>query len=129
MKVTTLFILILFTLAATAQQKGTPEEIAGKRVDNVKKAVTLSGQQEKELRALFLQTLEKRDVLFANRRDNGESREESEKKFQKVKDEENAGIKKILTPAQYKAYTAHVEKQHREAEQRTKEAAARQGRK
>jgi LAS superfamily LD-carboxypeptidase LdcB len=123
MKLQALILTTLFAVAATnviAQQRGTPEEMIQKRVDNIKKEVKLTADQEKKLAAIFLETLNKRDELFASRRGSGETREAAQEKFRQVKEDENAKIKKLLTAEQYKAYTSYLEKQQKEAEQRSK---------
>ncbi|MDR2130394.1 MAG: hypothetical protein LBP56_04395 [Odoribacteraceae bacterium] len=121
MKIITLIASILVASSAVAQQRGTPEEFAKKRVETVKKELSLTGQQEKELAALFLETIHKRDEIFASRRGNNETREQTQERLKKVKDEEKAKIQKILSPDQFKAYTAFLEKQRKEAERRGKE--------
>ncbi|MDR2414699.1 MAG: hypothetical protein LBD64_06910 [Odoribacteraceae bacterium] len=109
---------LLFALPTFSQVRGTPEDFARKRLENVQKATKISEQQEKELIALFLDTMNKRDEAFAARRENGESREVSQAKIQKIRDEEMAKIKKILSPEQAKAYTDYLEKMKQEAGQR-----------
>ncbi|MDR0766618.1 MAG: hypothetical protein LBF09_06765 [Odoribacteraceae bacterium] len=109
---------LLITTPALAQVKGGPEDFARKRVETVKKATKISGQQEKELIALFIETINKRDEIFASRRENGENQEQSRTRIQKVRDEEMTKIKKILSPEQAKAYTDYLEKMRQETGQR-----------
>ena len=121
MKVIVWIAFVFFALNATAQLRGGPEDFARKRVENMKQAVTLSVQQEKEIIALFVETLAQRDETFAARRESGETREAVGAKLQKLRDEETAKLKKILNPEQFKAYTAYLEKQREEATRRGQE--------
>ncbi|MDR1415021.1 MAG: hypothetical protein LBI96_04335 [Odoribacteraceae bacterium] len=119
---TTIFILAtLLAVAAadaTAQTRGTPAEMIQKRVDNIRKEVTITDDQAKKLSAIFLETMNKRDELFASRGTDG--REAAREKLAKVKEDEEAKIKKLLTADQFKAYTAYLEKQRKEAEERSR---------
>ena len=116
MKILPLIVSILLATPALSQVKGGPEDFARKRVEIVMKATKISEQQEKALTTLFLETIARRDEIFADRQPGGGK--ETQAKIQKLRDEETAKIKKILSSAQFKAYEAHLEKLKQEAEQR-----------
>ncbi|MDR2130393.1 MAG: hypothetical protein LBP56_04390 [Odoribacteraceae bacterium] len=131
MKTVTLVLsaMLAFTLNATAQQGGqrmSPEEMLKRRVETVKKELKLTGEQEKQVTTLFRETQKKQAELFQNG-GGRENREANREKFQKLQEEENAGMKKILTEEQFKSYTAFLEKQRKEREERMRSRGQGQG--
>jgi hypothetical protein len=121
MKIVILIVTTLLALDAAAQVRGTAEDQVKKRVENVKKAITLTAEQEKKVTAIFMATLDKRDEIFAGSRGSRENREAGQEKLLKVKEEENASLKKVLTGEQYTAYLAYLERERAAAEQRRKQ--------
>jgi hypothetical protein len=125
-------LFVAFSLGATAQQRGggqrmSPEEQVKQRVETVKKEVKLTEKQEKEVTTLFTDTQKKRAEMFQNRQGGGGNWEANREKFQKLQDEENAAMKKILTEEQNKTYTAFLEKQRKEMEERMRSRGQGQG--
>ena len=113
--------LLALTLNLTAQQRVggqrlSPEERVKQRVEAVKKEVKLTADQEKQVTTLFTESQKRQVELFQN--SGGGNWEANREKFQKLQAEETENVKKILTEEQFKAYTAYVEKQRKEMEQR-----------
>jgi hypothetical protein len=123
-------LFVAFSLGVTAQQRGgqrmSPEEMVKQRVEAVKKEVKLNEKQEKEVTTLFTDTQKKRTEMFQNRQGSTD-RNANREQFQKLQDEENAAMKKILTEEQYKTYTAFLEKQRKEMEERMRSRGQGQG--
>lgn len=128
MKKTMLFITalcVLFTANINAQQRQggqrmSPEERVKQHVESLKKELKLDEKQEKEVLTLLTDSSKKRGEMFQKNREGGD-REAMRKEMTKMQEEENAAMKKILTEEQYKSYTALLEKQRKEMEQRRNE--------
>lgn len=120
--------MLAFSFGATAQQGGgrqrvSPEEMLKQRLETVKKEVKLTAEQEKQVSALFTETQKKQQEMFQASRTRNEGGgnqgwQEVREKMQKLQDEETAAIKKILNEEQFKAYSAMLEKQRKEQEER-----------
>ncbi|MDR1415020.1 MAG: hypothetical protein LBI96_04330 [Odoribacteraceae bacterium] len=136
MKTTTFILAIALatcTLGVTAQQRGggqrtSPEEMLKQRVEAVKKEVKLTADQEKQVTTLFTETQKKRAEMFQNTQGGGRGNwEANREKLQKLQDEENEAMKKILTEEQNKTYVAYLEKQRKEMEERMRSRGQGQG--
>lgn len=123
--------MLAFSLGATAQQGGgrqqrmSPEEQLKMRLDNVKKEVKLTADQEKKVSDLFTETQKKQRAAYEASRSQAQtaggerqSWQIVREQVQKLQDEETAAMKKILDEGQFKAYSALLEKQRKEQEER-----------
>lgn len=115
--------LLFVAFSANAQQRGpkphreqmTPEQQATRLVERMNKELTLTEQQQSELKTWFTVSLKQRNENFKKNKDNRENMREEMKKEREATDAE---LKKVLTAEQYKTYKANEEKRRQERKER-----------
>lgn len=115
--------LLFVAFSANAQQRGhkpqreqmTPEQQATRLVERMNKELTLTEQQQNELKTWFTASLKQRNENFKKNKDNRENMREEMKKEREATDAE---LKKVLTAEQYKTYKANEEKRQQERKER-----------
>ena len=111
-----LIVMLLTAFAGMAQnwggggQQRSPEERAKSETATIKEKCGLDNTQEKKIYELLLANGKKmqqeREKMMNNA---GGSSEEMREKMAKMREEQNAEIKKILTAEQYKKYEKYLE--------------------
>lgn len=106
-KVIVTFAMLLFGVAVANAQPGgqfggqfDPEQMAKMRVDRMKESLKLSDEQATQLVALFKKQSE--DMMKAMQQNQGG--QPDMEAFQKMREQQNAEIKKVLTEEQYKKW-------------------------
>lgn len=115
--------LLFVAFSANAQQRGskphreqmTPEQQAARLVERMNKELTLTEQQQSELKTWFTTSLKQRNENFKKNKDN---RENMREEMKKEREATNAELKKVLTAEQYKTYKANEEKRQQERKER-----------
>lgn len=127
------FILVAFCLSLSvnlfAQQRGggrfDPEQRMKQEIENLTKELKLNENQVKEVTAILKEAQKKQQEQFQSGR-NGD-REAMMANMRKMRDEQSAAIKKLLTEEQAKTYTALLKKQEEERQQRMQQRGQGQG--
>lgn len=116
---------MLFSLNMMAQQRGGGnfnfEERMKQQIESLKKELALNDKQVQEVTDLLKESGKKTQEVMKNSQGN---REQMREKMTKMREEENASMKKILTEEQFKKYTDYQKKQQEEREKRMKERGA-----
>ena len=131
MKTLTLIISSLFllmTVSLNAQERGqqhrgqrghmTQEERVNKLVERTKTELKLNEKQEKQVKELFTENFMKIGEVMKKYQG---QRDSMTFYNQKIEDQQNLSLKKILTEEQYKIYQTNLEKRKQEMEKRRKE--------
>ncbi len=131
MKTLTLIISSLFllmTVSLNAQERGpqhrgprghmNPEEMVNKLVERTKTELKLNEKQEKQVKELFTENFMKIGEVMKKYQG---QRDSMTFYNQKIEDQQNLSLKKILTEEQYKIYQTNLEKRKQEMEKRRKE--------
>lgn len=110
-----MMVLLMATFAGMAQGGGQqrnfdPEEMAKRQTAQIKEACGLDAAQEKKVHELLLTSgkkmrAEREKMMGAG----GPPSEDMRAKMQKMRDDQNAEMKKILTADQYKKYEKYLE--------------------
>ncbi|MFV0590228.1 MAG: hypothetical protein ACK5M7_02480 [Draconibacterium sp.] len=110
-----LLSVIVFATVTMAQDRGSrsfdPKEMAKRQTEELTKALGLNKDQQAKVLALNTKMGEKRSSMFQEMRNGGGDREAMREKMTKLRDEEKAEMKKILTEDQYKKYEKYLEEQ------------------
>ncbi len=106
-----LIALMLGTMVSMAQnwQSATPEEMAKRQTDQIKEKCGLDKAQEKKVYDLSLETSKKMAKMREEMQGGGGPSDEMRAKMTKMRDEQNAEMKKILSADQYKKYEQYLE--------------------
>ena len=111
-KIGFLLIALLFgTMVSMGQnwQNATPEEMAKRQTDQIKEKCGLDKTQEKKVYDLNLESSKKMAKMREEMRGGGGPNEEMRAKMTKIREDQNAEMKKILTADQYKKYEQYLE--------------------
>jgi len=107
-----LLFAIVFATVSVAQNRGMgnndPKEMAQRQTEELTKALNLNKDQEKKVLDLNLKNAEQMTALREEMM-NGGDREAMREKMNKFREEQTAGMKKILTESQYKKYEKYLE--------------------
>ena len=99
-------LLGLFTIAFTANaQMPSPEEMAKKQTEAMKKDLGLSGDQEKQVYTLFLENTKTMQELMAS----GADRTTMQEEFKKMQEVTVKKLKSILTEEQFSKFEKMME--------------------
>jgi periplasmic protein CpxP/Spy len=103
--------MLLGTIVSMGQnwQSATPEEMAKRQTDQIKEKCALDKTQEKKVYDLSLETGKKMAKIREEMQGNGGPSDEMRAKMTKIRDEQNAEMKKILTADQYVKYEKYLE--------------------
>ena len=118
MKKTILTLVVaLVALTGFAQQGGgprqfNPEEMATRRVEQIKKACNTTDEQNAKLQELFVKQGKEMQERMQAARESGERPQFDREAMQKQREERNAAIKEILTEEQFAAYEK-IERENR----------------
>ena len=108
-------IAILVGTAFSSAQPGTdrrnfdPEEMAKRQTAQLDEVLDLTGDQEKQVYGLMLETRTKMRELREKNRSGGGGFEGMREEFGKIREEENAKMKEILTEDQWAKYEKYME--------------------
>ena len=110
-----MMVLMMATFAGMAQGGGQqrnfdPEEMAKRQTAQIKEKCGLDAAQEKKVHELLLTNskkmqAEREKIMGAG----GPPSEDMRAKMQKMRDDQNTEMKKILTAEQYKSYEKYLE--------------------
>ncbi len=116
-------LLMIFTLAANlshsqpTRREVDPEEMAKRQTEQLKEALDLNADQEKQVYELNLKTGKKmrsmREEMSAGSRPEG-----MREKMAAMREEQNAKMKEILNEAQWKKYEKYLEERRARWQQR-----------
>lgn len=115
MKKIGLVLLFAFVLTAVSMAQGReqrnfdPKEMAKRQTEELTKTLDLNKDQQKKVLALNNEMGEKMSAMREDMRDGGGDREAMREKMNKLRDEQNKEMKKILTEDQYKKYEKYLE--------------------
>ncbi len=114
-----LFALLFGTMVSMGQnwQNATPEEMAKRQTDQIKEKCGLDKAQEKKVYDLNLETSKKMAKMRDEMISAGGPNEEMRAKMGKIRDEQNAEMKKILNADQYKKYEQYLEERRQARQQ------------
>lgn len=110
-----LLVVMMTSFAGMAQRGGQqrnfdPEEMAKRQTAEIKEKCGLDAAQEKKVHDLLLANGKKMQQEREKMTNSGGGQgEEMRAKMTKMRDEQNAEIKKILTAEQYKKYEKYLE--------------------
>lgn len=109
-----LLFAIVFATVSVAQNRGgmgnmDPKEMAQRQTDELKKALDLNKDQEKKVLDLNLKNAQQMSALREEAMKNGGDREAMREKMTKLREAQNAEMKKILTEDQYTKYEKYME--------------------
>ncbi|MCK3684892.1 DUF4890 domain-containing protein [Maribellus sp. YY47] len=108
-----LLSVIAFATVTMAQDRGPrnfdPKEMAQRQTEELTKTLDLNKDQAKKVLELNTKMGEKMSAMRGEMRDGGGDREAMREKMTKMREEQKAEMKKILTDAQYKKYEKYLE--------------------
>ncbi len=123
-KITTLLILLfsIGSITLLAQQHGprerlSPDERAEKTVELLNKELTLTKQQQTDLKNWFTTHYKQQEENFKKNR---AEREAMREQMQKNREQTEAQLKKILTAEQFQKYQEKEQKRQKEKQERMK---------
>jgi hypothetical protein len=103
--------VVLGTTLSMAQPQGprnmNPEDMAKRQTEQIKEAVGLSSDQEKEVYDLNLEMSKKMQAMF--RENQGGDREAMREKMTALREDQNKKMKEILTDEQWPKYEKYLE--------------------
>ena len=107
-----LLFAIVFATVSMAQNRGMgnfdPKEMAKRQTDELTKTLDLNKDQEKKVLDLNLKNAEQMSALREEMSGGGD-REAMREKMTKIREEQTAEMKKILTESQFKKYEKYLE--------------------
>lgn len=103
-------VVAMLSLTSFAQQGGgqrrefNPEEMANRRVEQIKQACKTTDEQNAKLQELFLKQSKEMQERMQAMRESGERPQFDREAMQKQREEQKAAVKAILTEEQFAAY-------------------------
>jgi periplasmic protein CpxP/Spy len=118
-------LLVIFTLATTLgmsqprERNFDPEKLAKRQTEQIKETVDLTGDQEKQVYALNIESGKKMRALREKMQDGGRA-EGMREMVEKIRKEQNEKMKKILTEEQWGKYEEYLKERRARQERRSR---------